>query len=85
MKKFAFFTLLSICLTAIAITSGNSRQKDVLPSATVTNITDTTPKTTHHTTTKKPASDTAVHKTTTVKKTTTSKTKKPVKDSTQKK
>ena len=84
MKKFAFFTLLSICLTAIVVTSGNSRQKSDLPLASVTNIADTTPKT-HHTTAKKPASDTAMHKTSTAKKTTSSKTKKPVKDSTQKK
>ncbi|MBV9961037.1 MAG: hypothetical protein JO072_02215 [Parafilimonas sp.] len=75
MKKFAFFTLLSVCLTAIAITAGNSRTKDVFPLASVTNIADTTPKT-HHTTAKKPVSDTAKHKTT-VKKTTSSKTKTP--------
>ena len=84
MKRFAFFTLLSICLSAIVVTSGNSRQKDVLPSASVTNIADTTP-TTHHATAKKPVSETTKHKTTTSKKTTSSKTTKPVKDSTQKK
>ncbi|MEP6685109.1 MAG: hypothetical protein ABJA35_17680 [Parafilimonas sp.] len=80
MKKFAFFTLLSICVTAIAITSGNSRQKSISSEALyATNVADTTPKA-HHTMMKK---DTSMHKTM-VKKTTT-KTKKPVKDSTQKK
>jgi len=71
MKKFAFFTLLSICLTAIAIVSGNSRPNQALASSYVTNIDDTTPKHHHHTTTttKKPAKDTAAHKTAT--KTTT--------------
>jgi hypothetical protein len=79
MKKFAFFTLLSICVTAIAITSGNSQQKSISSEVYATNIADTTPKA-HHTMMKK---DTSMHKTM-VKKSTT-KTKKPVKDSTQKK
>ncbi|HEY2725952.1 MAG TPA: hypothetical protein VGI61_02180 [Parafilimonas sp.] len=76
MKKFAFFTLLSICVTAIAITSGNSQSKSISSTEFATNIADTTPKA-HHMMKK----DTSMHKTM-VKKT---KTKKPVKDSTQKK
>jgi len=72
MKKFAFFTLLCICLSAIAVTSGNSRPNESLASSYVTNIADTTPKKHHHTTTtttKKPAKDTTMHKTATKKTT----------------
>ncbi|MEP6467206.1 MAG: hypothetical protein ABJB05_12930 [Parafilimonas sp.] len=76
MKKFAFFTLLSICVTAIAITSGNSQAKSISSEFATTNIADTTPM--HHKMMKK---DTSMHKTR-VKKT-TKKMKKPVKDSTQ--
>ena len=90
-KKFAFLTLLSICVTFIAITSGNSRQRDV-PLYNVTNIADTTPMvhhttTTHHTTTHQ--SSTTTHPTTAHQSTTTTHhttthhtTKTPVKDST---
>jgi len=73
MKKFAFFTLLCICLSAIAVTSGNSRPNESLAYSYVTNIADTAPKkhhtTTHHTTTKPSAKDTTMHKTATKKTT----------------
>lgn len=69
MKKFASLALLSICVTFIVITSGNSRAG--IPLYNVTNITDTTPV--HHTV----KHHTTMHHT--VKHT----TKLPVKDSTQ--
>ena len=67
MKKFAFVTLLSICVSAIAVTSGNS-QGAGMSSDYITNISDTTP--TQHKT---------WHKST---HTTHKKATKPVKDST---
>ena len=69
MKKFAFVALLSICVSAIAVTSGNSQQTG-MSAAYVTNIADTTPM--HHKTMHK-----TMHKKTT-------KMAKPMKDSTQK-
>ena len=69
MKKFAFVALLTICVAAIAATSGNSQQAGI-SAAYFTNVADTTPM--HHST---------IHKTMMHKKT-TMKMKKPMKDST---
>ena len=85
MKKIVFITLLSISVTAIALTSGHSQQSGIV-SAAFTNIADTTPKT-HHVMVKKPVHDSTTHKTTTKTKSKTKTTKphKPAKDSTTKK
>jgi hypothetical protein len=86
MKKIVFITLLSISVTAIALTSGHSQQSGIV-SAAFTNIADTTPATHHHVMAKKPVHDSTTHKTTTKTKAKTKTTKphKPVKDSTTKK
>lgn len=85
MKKIVFIILLSISVTAIALTSGHSQQSG-MASAGFTNIADTTPKT-HHTMMKKPVHNSTTHKTATKTKSKSKTTKptKPTKDSTSKK
>jgi hypothetical protein len=83
MKKIVFLTLLSISVTAIALTSGHSQQSGIACAAFI-NIADTIPKT-HPYMAKKPVHDSTTHKATTKSKTKTIKPHKPVKDSTSKK